>query len=321
MPTGTTEEEPLKRSEHGAPSVGAVVSDRFDTDEIFQRIVTAADEEVGTTFRELFFSALAGGLAITITFLLYASLYASTNGHPVLSAILYPIGFVYIILGGYQLYTENTLPPVTLVLERLMSLPLLLYVWMVVFLGNAVGGAMGAFVLSYTEVLSGEAARAASTLATKGLATPFWTLFFKAGFAGFIVAGVVWLDYAARDTISRLVLIYMAFLAIPLGNLYHSVVSVTEWAYLVFEGQTALLAGFGGFVLPVLLGNTLGGVLLVTVVNYFQTTEKRVSEARKRGLERQLGLGESLFGRLVGRGYVPIIRDAGPDGTDPGRGA
>lgn len=303
--TGNETEIKEARSEHGAPSVGAVVSDRFGTDEIFQRIITAADEEMRTSTRELFFSALAGGFAITVTFLLYATLYASTGGHPVLSSILYPIGFVYIILGGYQLYTENTLPPVTLVLEGLASIPLLFYVWIIVFLGNAVGGGLGAFVLSFTDVFSPEASEAATKISLKGLNTPFDILFYRASFAGLIVAGVVWLDYAARETISRFFLVYMAFLAIPMGNLNHSVVSATELMYLVFEGEAAFLPGLYGFVFPVLLGNTVGGVVFVTLVNYFQTTRERLREAREFAPGNQLNWQEWFLGGIVGRSYIP----------------
>jgi formate/nitrite transporter FocA (FNT family) len=292
-----------EQSREGAPSAGSVISDRFDTDEIFHRIMIAADEEIQTSFRELFFSALAGGFAITITFLLYANLYHSTGGHPVLSALLYPIGFMYIILGRYQLYTENTLPPVTLVLERLASIPLLLYVWGVVFLGNALGGGLGAAVLAYTGVFSPEVSETAIKISLKGMQVPFWSLFFKAGFAGFIVAGVVWLDYAARDTVSRLLLIYIAFLAIPMGDLYHSVVSATETMYLVFLGKVQFLAGMKQFVLPVLMGNTVGGVVLVTVVNYFQTARRRVKSIRDQGPDAQLGVQELLLGPFVGRSY------------------
>ncbi len=102
-------------------------------------------------------------------------------------------------------------------------------------------------------------------------------------FAGLIVAGVVWVDYSLRDSISRLVLIYIAFLAIPFGNLYHVVVSATEMFYLVFIGELALSVGLWQFVLPVLLGNSVGGVVLVTVVNYFHTTERRLETARDQG--------------------------------------
>jgi len=116
--------EVVERSRSGgAPAVGEAVRDRFSSDEVFQRIIAAADEEVTSGSRELFFSGLAAGLAITITFMLYASLTAATDSHPILSVLLYPLGFIYIIIGGYQLYTENTLPPVALTLERLASIP------------------------------------------------------------------------------------------------------------------------------------------------------------------------------------------------------
>ncbi|MFT4911374.1 MAG: formate/nitrite transporter FocA (FNT family), partial [Natronomonas sp.] len=118
-------------------------------------------------------------------------------------------------------------------------------------------------------------------------------------------AGVVWLDFAARDTISRFFLVYIAFLLIPLADLFHVVVSFTELMYLVFLGEAALLPGLVGFVLPVLLGNTIGGVVLVTVVNYFQTTERRVESTREDGVERQLSLRELVGGGSVGRTYVP----------------
>jgi len=103
------------------------------------------------------------------------------------------------------------------------------------------------------------------------------------------------------------VIVYLAFLAIPLGGLYHVVVSFAETLYLVFAGRLALLTGLTGFVLPVLAGNTVGGVLLVTVVNYFQTTENRLESARFAGADRQLSVREWALGGLVGRSYVPLV--------------
>ncbi|MFC3477239.1 formate/nitrite transporter family protein [Halobacterium litoreum] len=299
--------EAVERSRSGAPAVGSVVRDRFTSDEIFQRIIAAADEEITSGSRELFFSALAAGFAITITFMLYVSLTATTGGDPVVSAMLYPLGFIYIIIGGYQLYTENTLPPVALTLERLASVPALLRNWTVVLAGNFLGGALGAAALAFGGVISPEAAAVAADLGRKGVETAWWSLFSKAAFAGLIVAGVVWVEYAARDTISRMVVVYVAFLAIPLGGLYHSVVSFTEMTYLVLQGSLGIPTGLWEFVVPVLLGNTAGGVVLVTVVNYFQTTDHRLASARFEGADRQLSVREWLFGGLVGRSYVPLI--------------
>lgn len=170
----------VERSRSGAPAVGEAVRDRFSSDEVFQRIIAAADEEVTSGGRELFFSGVAAGLAITITFLLYASMTAATDGHSVLSVLLYPLGFIYIIIGGYQLYTENTLPPVALTLERLASLPTLLRHWSIVLAGNFVGGAIGALVLSYGGVFTGESIEAAIYVSSTGFEVGWWSLFLRA---------------------------------------------------------------------------------------------------------------------------------------------
>jgi formate/nitrite transporter FocA (FNT family)/nucleotide-binding universal stress UspA family protein len=307
--------EVVERSRSGAPAVGEAVRDRFSSDEVFQRIIAAADEEVTSGGRELFFSGVAAGLAITITFMLYVSLTAATDTHPILSVLLYPLGFVYIIIGGYQLYTENTLPPVALTLERLASLPTLLRHWGIVLAGNFTGGAFGAVVLSYGGVFSEEGVvDAAIYISSGGLDVGFWPLFFKAAMAGLIVAGVVWVGFASTNSVTRLLVVYLAFLAIPLGNLYHVVVSFTEVLYLLFAqslglytGGITLAGGLGGFVLPVLLGNTVGGVVLVTIVNYFQTSEERLEEARFEGMSRRLTVPEWALGRAAGRSYVPIL--------------
>lgn len=300
-------------SETGVPAEGEVVADRFSSDEIFQRIIAFGDEELTSGKRELFFSGVAGGFAISITFLLYASMTASTDGHPVLSVLLYPIGFIYIILGGYQLYTENTLPPVALVLERLASIPKLLRHWLVVLGGNFAGGLVGAIVLAETGVFSPEAAVAAEDIAQKGIDEDWWNLFYKAVFAGLIVAGVVWVEVASNDTISRLVIIYLAFLAIPLADLFHVVVSFTEMTYLLFLGEVGLVLGMYDFVIPVLLGNTIGGVVLVTVVNYYQTSEHRLGGLSGGQQVTPLSPREWVFGGYAGRSYVPLIEHHTPE--------
>jgi formate/nitrite transporter FocA (FNT family)/nucleotide-binding universal stress UspA family protein len=311
---GTTDER-AGTSESGVPAEGALVRDRFSSDEVFQRIIAAADEEITSSRRELFFAGLAGGLAITITVLVYSSMIATTGEvtgdsvvgyNSVVASLLYPIGFIYIIIGGYQLYTENTLPPVALTLERFASIPALLRNWSIVLLGNFTGGAIGAIVLAHGGVLTGGADVAAMQISQSGIDEEAFSLFTKGAVAGLVVAGVVWVEYASRDTISRLVVVYLAFLCIPLGNLYHSVVSFTEMCYLLLLGEVGVALGMTDFVIPVLLGNTIGGVVLVTVVNYYQTSESRLGSMYDSEITK-LSKREWLFGRFAGRSYVPLI--------------
>jgi formate/nitrite transporter FocA (FNT family)/nucleotide-binding universal stress UspA family protein len=287
------------------PVTGETVPDILSSDQIFQRIVADADHEITTGLRELFFAAVAGGFAITITYLLYASMSAATEG-AITAVLLYPLGFIYIIIGGYQLYTENTLPPVALTLERLASVPALFRHWLVVLAGNFTGGAIGAVVLAYGGVFSPEAATVAVELAEKGIETPVTALFFKGAIAGLIVAGVVWMNFAARDTISRVCIVYLAFLAIPLGNLFHVVVSFTEAVYLLLMGGPGIVTALSEFVVPVLLGNTIGGIVLVTVINYYQTSERRLEIERFEHV-RRLSTREWVLGNLAGRSYVPVV--------------
>ncbi len=292
-------------AETDVPVTGETVPDILSSDQVFQRIVADADHEITSNLRELFFAAVAGGFAITITYLLYASMSASTEG-AIAAALLYPLGFIFIIIGGYQLYTENTLPPVALTLERLASVPALFRHWLVVLAGNFAGGTVGAVVLAYGGVFSPEASTVAADLARKGVETPVTALFFKSAFAGLIVAGVVWMNFAARDTVSRIIIVYLAFLAIPLGNLFHVVVSYTESVYLLLTEGAGVAPLFLEFVLPVLAGNTVGGVVLVTVVNYYQTSERRLEIDRFEHV-RRLSTREWVLGSLAGRSYVPLV--------------
>lgn len=247
-----------------------ILDDRYNATDVLERVLYDADEEISRGNRELLFSALAAGIAITITLLLYSTVSSNVESY-ILGSILYPLGFIYIIIGNYQLYTENTLPPVALTIEKISSVPSLLKMWIIILFGNLLGSLLGSLALFYGNVLSDEAGKYIIKVAQSGVELSFASLFFKGMFAGIIVAGVVWMDFSVKDSISRVILVYLAFLSIPLGNLYHVVVSTTEMFYLILATDVAVWSTIISFPLPVLLGNTIGGVLFVTLVNYFQT--------------------------------------------------
>ncbi|MFG6661285.1 formate/nitrite transporter family protein [Sulfitobacter sp. 915] len=281
----------------GAPAAGWATGDRFSWEEIHQRLLAGADEEVAERTRVLFFSGLTAGFAITLTFLGLTTGLAAFPDNPLLASLLYPIGFLYIVLGRYQLFTENTLPPVKLVLTRLASLPLLLRLWAIVLVSNILGAMVGAFILSEAGVVSEAGGDAAATLLEDSLATGWWSVFFKAFFAGWLVAGLVWLSFAARDTISRVLIIYFVFFTIHATGLYHIVSSACEVFFVYFRSGTDLGAAAWGFLLPVGLGNTIGGVVAFSVVGYVQSEQQRYPEVRV------LSLRDILFSCKGGRPF------------------
>ncbi len=275
------------RARSGAPAAGRAVRDIFSTDEIFQRVVATADEEFDRSNRLLFLSGLAAGLSIALAFLARAAVTGSIPGEAsvLLGNVLYPVGFLLIVLGRYQLYTENTLTPVTLVLTRIASLPALLRVWGVVFAANVLGAAVAAWVFARTGIFEPDTAEAARGFAEHALATAPWDLFWKGVIAGWLVASMVWLNHAARDTVTRVAVVFAIMFLIPAADLFHCIVGACEVLYLVFLGDATMGAFAWGFLAPVTAGNTVGGVVLVAILNFSQTRNGRITDRDCSALE------------------------------------
>lgn len=279
----------LDRSRSGAPAAGEAIRDRFSGDEVFERVVATASYEFSCSDRQLFLSGLAAGLSITLSFLTRATVTATVPGAAgeVLSYLLYPIGFVFIVIGGYQLYTENTLTPVTLVLTRIASVPLLFRVWGIVLTANLLGAVFGAFLLADTPVLGPAATRAASEIGMHALETSWFGLFFRGIIAGWLVAGMVWLTHAVRESVARVLLVVFIMALIPANGLFHCIIATCEAFFLVFSGSAGLLAALLGVSLPVTLGNTVGGVVLVALLNYGHTQNSSLDESERHDFKLQ----------------------------------
>lgn len=294
----------LDRSERGAPAAGETLRDRFSTDEIFQRITATAYEETNESTRLLFFDGLAAGLVITLCFFSRAIVTAAVPTGPadLLASVVYPIGFVFIVLGRGQLYTENTLTPVTLVLTRITSVPTLFRVWGIVLFANVLGALVGAYLLATTGIFDPGVGPAASEFGRHALSVGWLDLFWKGVFAGWLVAGMVWLTHAARDTFSRIFLVYSIIFLVPAGGLFHCIVSTAEVSYFLFQGSAAPLTAIARFVrffVPVLLGNTVGGVVLVALLGYGMTRNRRFPN--REHSHPELSWSKWLFGRHTGR--------------------
>lgn len=270
------------RAASGAPEEGWAVGDRFSWEEIHSRLLAAADEEIASKPRELLFSGLTAGFAIVLTVIGFSVGLQQFPDNPFLAALLSPIGFIYIILGRYQLYTENTLPPVKLVLTRMAGLPLLLRLWGIVLAANVAGAGLGAAALAWGDVLAPAAMDAAGGALNERVSLSWGATFFRALFAGWLVAGAVWINAGARDTASRLMIIYFVFYTLAVCDLFHVVPAVAEAFLAVFSGriESGPVALFAGFCLPVLLGNTAGGVLVFAFIAYAQSTKRRYPEVR-----------------------------------------
>ncbi|PZX18535.1 formate/nitrite transporter FocA (FNT family) [Palleronia aestuarii] len=279
------DEEMLQRdpdeSLSNAPERGETVSDYFSFNEIFARILASADHELGVSNRYLFWSGLGAGAALGLTFLARVA-FTEVSGEEepgLLGNLLYPVGFLIIVLGRYQLFTENTLTPVTLLLTKLASFASVLRLWGVVLVSNMVGAVGIALLLSFFDVFTPERVALAIEIGRHAHEQTFFDLFSKALIAGWIVAAMVWLVHAGQDTISKVIFVYVLMYFIGVAGLYHIITSSVEVFYLAFSvSDVHLLPLLPTFVLPVLLGNTVGGVTFVAVLNYALFAEHRESK-------------------------------------------
>ena len=290
----------IDQSESGAPAGGEALRDLFSTDEIFHRLVVDAEEEFSQSTRLLFLSGLAAGLSISLSFLGMTVLSALWPGGPsqLAGSLLYPLGFLLVVMGRYQLFTENTLTPVTLVLTRIASIPRLLHIWGVVLAANVLGAALCAYVLATTSVFTPEMAEVAYEIGEAFLRMTWGELFWKGVFAGWLVASMVWLNYAARSMTARTLITFVLIYPVAAAELAHCIVGSTEVLYVVFQSDASLWAFFIDFLVPAVLGNTVGGVLLVAILNFSQTRDHRIPHRDCDQLE--LTWSEWLFGYSAG---------------------
>jgi len=254
------------------PAVGGVIPDSFGFSEIFRRVLATAREELDRPTKLLFWSGLAAGLSLGLTFFARATLtgLAGTGDPGLVGNLLYPVGFIIIVLGKYQLFTENTLTPVALVLTRMARPINLLRLWVTVLVANMIGATAIAAMFSLTSVKEPSAADAALAMGKHALEVGVGALFWRAVIAGWIVATMVWLVHAVTDTLSRILVVSVLMYFIGVSDLFHVVTGTVEVLYVVFEGEASFWSIWHEFVVPVLAGNVIGGIVFVAILNTAQ---------------------------------------------------
>ena len=261
-----------------APSQGKAVGDFFGTDEIFLRVLATAHHELHLPFHTFAWGALAAGLFIGFSFLakvVVSSSLPEGTENELVSNLLYPIGFIFVILGRYPLYTENTLTPVTLVLTRFASLPDLVRVWGLALSLNLVGGGLFALLLTSTGIFSAADENVAREFGQHLFQASWSTAFSKSLLAGWLLAGLVLLVHAARETVARILLVWMVIYLQASAHLFHCIVGSVEALYIVFTGNAYFMSYIVDFLIPTLLGNTVGGVVFVAVLNYARLSDNK----------------------------------------------
>lgn len=211
-----------------------------------------------------------------------------------IGACVFPGGLTMVLLAGSELFTGNCLLTIPL-LEKEIRVSGMLKNWIVVYIGNLIGGLLVAAGVVFGHMPSlfgnGMAVSVISTAVTK-CSLSFGDAFIKGILCNFLVCIAVWISFAAKDVVGKIVGLFFPIMMFVLCGFEHSIANM----YFIGSGlfaktnpvfaQAAAEAGvdmsvltwgnfFGKNLLPVTLGNIVGGAICVGCAYWFIYLRKR----------------------------------------------
>lgn len=240
---------------------------------IHEVIREEGEQELARPAAALLWSGLAAGLSMGFSILAEAALQSRLPDTPwreLIAKLGYPLGFLIVIIGKQQLFTENTLTVVLPLMTRrdLSTLLGLLRLWSLVLVANIAGAHLMAWVVQSLPVVTDEVRREVLSIGERALAGGPGTIFARGIFAGWLIATVVWVRAAAVGTGVKMIFLLTYLVAI--GSFAHVIVGSIEVLSLVFAWKRTWWEFCSGFFLPALAGNIVGGVALVAALNHAQ---------------------------------------------------
>ena len=249
---------------------------------VYDSIVKEGEEELGRASPALFWSGLAAGLSMGFSLAVEGLLQAAlpdTPWRPLISKLGYCAGFLLVILGRQQLFTENTLTPVLPLLRKRKPgmLANVGRLWAVVLLGNLLGALCFALVIAKTALFEPEVQDAFRQIGVHVIEPGFGLIVLRGIFAGWLIALLVWLLPFAET--ARVLVIIIVTWIIGVGHLSHVVAGSVDVFTLAAMGETGWGTALAGFVLPSLIGNIVGGLTLVTALAHAQVVSGEGADA------------------------------------------
>jgi formate/nitrite transporter FocA (FNT family) len=248
-----------------------------EPEQIYEETRKEGRRRLARPLLELAATALVGGFDVAFGVAAFALAKATVDGNAgeLAGAIAFGIGFVFIVVGRSELFTENFLIPVAgLERERLASWLKLGELWAVALVLNIVGGTLLAIILTSEGVLPAGSHRPLVALAEHISSYSTLTSFLSAVVAGALMTLMTWFVEGAADSVGvRIVMAWVTGTLILLGTFNHAIVSTLELVFGMRYGAdvdvSQLLANLGLAV----AGNLVGGLLFVTFVRTVQAAE------------------------------------------------
>ena len=268
--TPTKTEESLTRGEREE----VVEHGRLSALTVYSVVLREGEEELHRPKASLWWSGVAAGIGISTSVLAKGIIRSSlAPGGPYLhlvESLGYTFGFVLVIMSRLQLFTENT---ISVVLPVLASPSRDLFyrtarLWGIVFAANMVGTFVTAGIVMHGGMLPEEVLASMLDISRHVAALPPTTALLRGVPAGFFIAALVWMLPSAKR--SEVIIIIMFTWLIAAGGFTHVVAGSNEIFNLVLVGELNILTAFTRHILPVLIGNVVGGTGLFAMLAYGQ---------------------------------------------------
>ena len=261
-----------KKQQEPSDAQGQKQLRRPSAEDIYRQVIRNAKAELQRSPTSLGISGFAGGTFMGLSALGTAIVLGLLGTGPIAtfcSRLFYPLGFIVVILGRAQLFTENTLYPVALVLAEKRHFWKTMRLWALVLPGNVLGALAFAALVSYTHALLPPIQHALSHLGAEVAAKPFWTIFWTGVVGGWIIAMIAWLVSGSHSISGSIVLIWMMALVVGAGDFAHCIAGSCEVLVAVLT-HASTWGLYGHWLAAAVLGNICGGVCMVTVLEYGQ---------------------------------------------------
>jgi len=274
-------EEDEEERPDGAPDLNEHEEKKADEEQSLSADIThevirrEGEEELKRSTAALAWSGLAAGLAMGFSLVSEGLLKAhlpDAAWTPLVAKLGYSFGFLIVILGSQQLFTENTLTAIVPLLakpkrEMFANVARL---WSVVLATNLLGALLFALVVAKTELFKPEVQHAFLEIGRRAVENGFWLTVLKGVFAGWLIALLVWMLPAAET--SHVAVIILVTWLVGVGEFSHIVAGAAEVFHLAANGGLGWGETVTRFIAPALLGNVLGGVTLTSALNHAQVT-------------------------------------------------
>lgn len=248
------------------------------TSVIFEAIRREGEHELRRPVSALWWSGVAAGIAISTSLLSKGFLVAilpSGEWSPAVSNLGYTVGFLVVILGRMQLFTEATITPILplFLAPTAANLVQLARLWGIVLTANLLGCFIAALFLGFGSFASADQTEAMLEVSRHYAAKDALEHFLLGIPAGFLIAALVWILPRMEST-GEVTMIVILTYVIGLGDMSHVIVGSTELFILVIGGELGFGQAIFSGVLPALVGNVLGGTGIFAALAYAQVREE-----------------------------------------------